>query len=111
MYVRSMTTAASTGDPGHRDVALLGRMVDVDRQMARLEAKLAEAIVEFLDLRRDEPVDAVATDKGKVLAGEFAADEIAAALGWSTHRVHARAWMARRLRTDCRKSGRCGDMD
>jgi uncharacterized protein DUF222 len=97
MYVRTMTTAASTDDRGRRrDAALLDRMVEVDTQLARLECELAGAIAEFLDLRRAEPVDAVAADKGKVLAGEFA-DEIAAALGWSTTRVHSRARLYRRL--------------
>ena len=64
MYVRTMTRAASTGDPGRRDVALLDRMVEVDTQLARMECELAEAIVEFLDLRRAEPIDAIAADKG-----------------------------------------------
>ncbi|HEU0288605.1 MAG TPA: DUF222 domain-containing protein [Nocardioidaceae bacterium] len=89
-------------------------MVGLDREQARLEAQLAATIVEFLDLRGSEPVDAVAADKGKVLAGEFAVDEVAAALGWSTHRVQARARLVRTLRSGLPRTWglwRSGDID
>ena len=82
-----------------RDGDLIDRMVGLDREQARLEAQLATTIVEFLDLRGSEPVDAVAAGKGRVLAGEFAVDEVAVALGWSTHRVQARARLVRTLRS------------
>ena len=97
MYVRSMSSGADSS--ASHDVVLIDRMVGLDREHARLEAELAQTIVEFLDLRRSEPVDAIAAGKGRVLAGEFAVDEVAAALGWSTHRVHARVRLVRRLRS------------
>jgi hypothetical protein len=102
MYVRSMASTDAPGDPSTpRDVALVERMIELDREQARLEAELAASICEFMDLRRSEPVPATAgAGKAKVLAGEFAADEIAAALGWSTHRVHDLARRCRRLRSD-----------
>jgi len=97
-----------------RDADLIDRMVDLDREQARLEVQLATTIVEFLDLRGSEPVDVVTADKGRVLAGEFAVDEVAAALGWSTHRVQARARLVRTLRSELPRTWalwRSGDID
>jgi uncharacterized protein DUF222 len=95
-----MTATSSPDAPDRRDVALIDRMVELAATQARLEAELAATICEFVDLRRAEPVDDVAADKGKVVPGEFAADEVAAALTWSTSRVTTTASRFRRLRVD-----------
>ncbi len=93
MYVRLIAGA----EP--RDAALIDRMVGLSREQNRVEARLAGSIVEFVDLRRSEPVDGVASERARVLPGEFAADEIAAALGWTTHRVQSQAAKFRQLRS------------
>ncbi len=95
-----MTPTSPPDAPDRRDVALIDRMVELAATQARLEAELAATICEFIDLRRAEPVDDVAADKGKVVPGEFAADEIAAALTWSTSRVTTTASRFRRIRVD-----------
>ena len=95
-----MTPTGPADAPDRRDVAMIDRMVELAATQARLEAELAATICEFIDLRRAEPVDDIAADKGKVVPGEFAADEIAAALTWSTSRVTTTASRFRRLRMD-----------
>lgn len=107
-----MSSGAESSAP--HDVMLIDRMVGLDREQASLEAELAATIVEFVDLRTSEPVDAVAADKGRVLAGEFAVDEVAVALGWSTQRVQARVRLVRTLRSGLPKTWalwRAGDID
>lgn len=95
-------TSDASGDAGEspRDVRLIDRMAEINCQLGALEAELASSVCEFIDLRRSEPVDGVAAGRGRVLPGEFAADEIAAALRCSTHRVLTLARRFRRLRTD-----------
>ncbi len=91
---------SSGGGEAPRDARLIDRMAEISRQIGALEAELASSICEFIDLRRSEPVDGVAAVKGRVLPGEFAADEIAAALRCSTHRVQTLDRRFRRLRSD-----------
>jgi hypothetical protein len=83
-----------------RDAELIDRMVDLATTQARVEAELAATVCEFIDRRRAEPVDDAAAEQGKVVPGEFAVDEIAAALGWSASRVKTVASRLRRLRRD-----------
>ncbi|HYJ67498.1 MAG TPA: DUF222 domain-containing protein [Nocardioidaceae bacterium] len=87
----------SASGPGS---ALIDRIIDLVREQARRDAELVAMITEFIDLRRGEPTTgAVGAEKAKVLPSEFAADEVAAALGWSTNRVRDRARTYRRLRS------------
>lgn len=99
-----MTEADSARDrrsaPERRDVGLIDRMVELAVTQARVEAELAATICEFVDLRRAELVADPAGEQGKVVPGEFAVDEVAAALGWSAHRVQTVAARLRRLRRD-----------
>jgi hypothetical protein len=98
------STATDSVDGRPRDAQLIDRMAQINRQIGALEAELASGVCEFIDLRRSEPVDAVTADRGKVLPGEFAADEVAAALRCSTHRVQTLARRFRRLRADMPKT-------
>jgi hypothetical protein len=109
-------TSSATGDAAEssRDAWLIDRMAEINREIGALEAELASTICEFIDLRRSEPVDGVSGDRAKVLPAEFAADEIAAALGWSTHRVQDQARRYRQLRARLPRtcaSWRAGEID
>lgn len=76
-------------DAVHADAELLDEMVELQRSIARSEAALAVKIQAFVASRRTEP-----------LGGEWATDEVAAALRWGRGRVVDRIHFVRVLRTE-----------
>ena len=81
--------SVSVMDAGHSDAELLDEMVELQRSIARSEAELATKIQTFVASRRTEP-----------LGGEWATDEVAAALRWARGRVLDRVHVVRVLRTE-----------
>jgi len=82
-----------------RDAELIDSIVEVDREIAAAEARRAALMREFVALRHRDTVSEVGAAKAGVLAGQFALDEVAAAVCWSTARVQAEVARVRLLQT------------
>ncbi len=78
---------------------LLDSIVEVERAIAAGQVRRAELMAQFVAVRRTETVSEVASAKAGMLAGQFATDEIAAAVCWSRSRVAAEIAQLRLLQT------------
>lgn len=97
------------------DEALIDAIVAVDRQIAAAEAERARLMAKFVAVRRGAPVpQGKGCRRARVLAGQFAVDEVAAAVCWSTARVQAEVAKVRLLQQSLPRVWGCwvaGDLD